>query len=342
MPGLDLSAPLLPLPEEGHGGLPPIAAIAGLVPCLAVAEGHGAGVAVEEGVIAVDAAGHGPLLPDGRLVAVEHLPAAVDDVQRRLAPGAELPDLGPGDALALPVLGADRVEVGVDLLVGQAQQFRELAHHAEPILPLLEGALQNFGAPEELVGHVPQHAQAPVERHLGLDPIVHHLHGLLRHGPVPRGVVGVGLLGDLHDHGAVFGIAHLAQSGGDDVAVRLHLAQRVVLAPQAVQRHGQEGLPLVGPAVATPPADPHRHVSQVIGPLVSEEALPQLGHAVVAVRLQAAHQLLGAAPKVDVVVGAVAHELLVLVEAPGGRPATRELVVELTGTRRLPIGSTQE
>ena len=77
-------------------------------------------------------------------------------------------------------------------------------------------------------------------------------------------------------------------------------------------------------------------MSQVIGPLVSEEALPQLGHAVVSVRLQAAHQLLGAAPKV------VAHELLVLVEAPGGRPATRELVVELTGSRRLPIGSAQE
>ena len=246
--------------------------------------------------------------------------------------GAELPDLGPGDALALPVLGADRVEVRVDLLVGQPQQFRELAHHAEPILPLLEGALQNFGAPEELVGHIPQRAQAPVERHLRLDPIVHHLHGLLRDGPVPRGVVGVGLLGDLHDHGAVFGIAHLAQSGGDDVAVRLHLAQRVVLAPQPVQRHGQEGLPLVGSAVAAPPADP----------LVSEEALPQLGHAVVAVRLQAAHQLLGAAPEVDVVVGAVAHELLVLVEAPGGRPATRELVVELTGSRRLPIGSAQQ
>ena len=131
----------------------------------------------------------------------------------------------PGDALALPVLGADRVEVRVDLLAGQTKQLGELAHHAEPILPLLEGALQNFGAPEELVGHVPQHAQAPVERHLGLDPIVHHLHGLLRDGPVPRGVVGVGLLGDLHDHGAVFGIAHLAQSGGDDVAVRLHLAQ---------------------------------------------------------------------------------------------------------------------
>ena len=52
LPGLDLSAPLLPLPEEGQR--------------LAVAEGHGAGVAVEEGVIAVDAAGHGPLLPDGR------------------------------------------------------------------------------------------------------------------------------------------------------------------------------------------------------------------------------------------------------------------------------------
>ena len=127
VPGLDLSAPLLPLPEEGHGGLAPIAAIAGLVPRLAVAEGHGAGVAVEEGVIAVDAA-----------------------------------------------------------------------------------------------------------------------------------------------------------------------------------------------------------------------ALPQLGHPVVAVRLQAAHQLLGAAPEVDVVVGAVAHELLVLVEAPGGRPATRELVVELTGPRRLPIRSTQQ
>ena len=251
---------------------------------------------------------------------------------------------GPGDGLALPVLGADRVEVGVDLVVGQAQQLRELAHHAEPILPLLEGALENFGAPEELVGHVPQYAQAPVQRHLGLDSIVHHLHGLLGHGPVPRGVVGVRLLGDLHDHGAVFGIAHLAQSCGDDVAVRLHLAQRVArfLAPQAVQRHGQEGLPLVGPAVPAPPADPHRHVSQVIGPLVSEEALPQLGHAVVAVRLQAAHQLLGAAPKVDVVVGTVAHELLVLVEAPGGRPATRELVVELTGSRRLPIGSAQE
>ena len=45
---------------------------------------------------------------------------------------------------------------------------------------------------------------------------------------------------------------------------------------------------------------------------------------------------------IDVVVGALAHELLVLVEAPGGRPATRELVVELTGSRRLPIRSAQE
>ena len=101
-------------------------------------------------MVAVDAAGHGPLLLDGRLVAVEHLPAAVHDVQ----PDAELPDLGPGDALALPVLGTNRVEGRVDLLIGQAQQLRELAHHAEPILSLLEGALQNFGAPEELVGHV--------------------------------------------------------------------------------------------------------------------------------------------------------------------------------------------
>ena len=47
-------------------------------------------------------------------------------------------------------------------------------------------------------------------------------------------------------------------------------------------------------------------------------------------------------PEVDVVVGALAHELLVLVEAPGGRPATRELVVELAGSRRLPIRSAQE
>ena len=134
-------------------------------------------------------------------------------------------DLGPGDALALPVLGTHGVEVRVDLFVGQAKQLRELAHHAEPILPLLEGALQNFGAPEELVGHVPQHAQAPVQRHLGLDAIVHDMHGLLRDGPVPRGVVGVGLLRELHDGGAVLGVAHLAQSGGDHViAVRLHLA----------------------------------------------------------------------------------------------------------------------
>ena len=145
VPGLDLPAPLLPVPEEGHAGLAALAPVAGLVPRFRITEGHGAGVAVEEGVVAVDAAGHGPLLPDGRLVAVEHLPAAVDDVQRRLAPNAELPDLGPGDALALPVLGANRVEVRVDLLVGQAKQLRELAHHAEPILPLVEGTLQNFG-----------------------------------------------------------------------------------------------------------------------------------------------------------------------------------------------------
>ena len=90
VPGLDLPAPLLPIPEEGHAGLSALDLVAGLVPRLRVAEGHGAGVAVEERVIAVDAAGHGPLLPDGRLVAVEHLPAAVDDVQRRLAPDAEL------------------------------------------------------------------------------------------------------------------------------------------------------------------------------------------------------------------------------------------------------------
>ena len=52
--------------------------------------------------------------------------------------------------------------------------------------------------------------------------------------------------------------------------------------------------------------------------------------------------LLGAAPEVDVVVGALAHELLVLVEAPGGRPASGQLVVELAGSRGLAIGSTQE
>ena len=126
-------------------------------------------------------------------------------------------------------------------------------------------------------------------------PIVHHLHGLLRDGPVPRGVVGIGFLRELHDGGAVLGVAHLAQRGSDHVAVRLHLAQRVVLTPQAVQRHGQEGLTLVGLAAPVPPADPDRHVGQVIGPLVSEEAPAQLGHLVLAVRLQAAHQLLGAA-----------------------------------------------
>ena len=81
---------------------------------------------------------------------------------------------------------------------------------------------------------------------------------------------------------------------------------------------------------------------QVVGPLVSEEAPAQLGHTVVAVRLQAAHQLLGAAREVDVVVGALAHELLVLVEAPGGRPASGQLVVELAGSRGLAIGSAQE
>ena len=153
-PGSRSSAPpgsgAAPLAAPGGSSPSPRTPVAGLVPRFRITEGHGAGVAVEEGVVAVDAAGHGPLLPDGRLVAVEHLPAAVDDVQRRLAPDAELPDLGPGDALALPVLGANGVEVRVDLLVGQAQQLRELAHHAEPILPLLEGALQNFGAPEEL------------------------------------------------------------------------------------------------------------------------------------------------------------------------------------------------
>ena len=81
VPGLQLPAPPLPIPEEGHAGLPALAQVAGLVPRLGITEGHGAGVAIEEGVVAVDAAGHGPLLPDGRLVAVEHLPAAVDDVQ---------------------------------------------------------------------------------------------------------------------------------------------------------------------------------------------------------------------------------------------------------------------
>ena len=67
VPGLDLPAPLLPVPEEGHAGLAALAPVAALVPRIRITEGHGAGVAVEEGVVAVDAAGHGPLLPDGSL-----------------------------------------------------------------------------------------------------------------------------------------------------------------------------------------------------------------------------------------------------------------------------------
>ena len=98
------------------------------------------------------------MLALGGLVAVQHLPAAVHDEQGRLAPLAELADLLAGDALPLPVPGADGIEVAVDLLEGEPQQLRELAHHAEPVVPLLEGALQNLGAPEELepflLGHV--------------------------------------------------------------------------------------------------------------------------------------------------------------------------------------------
>ena len=109
-------------------------------------------------VVPIHAAGHGAVLALGGLVAVQHLPAAVHDEQGRLAPLAELADLLAGDALPLPVPGADGIEVAVDLLEGEPQQLRELAHHAEPVVPLLEGALQNLGAPEELepflLGHV--------------------------------------------------------------------------------------------------------------------------------------------------------------------------------------------
>ena len=184
VPGLQLSLPLLPVPEEGRGGVPPLTPVARLVPRLAVAKDHGAGVPTKESesVVPIHAAGHGAVLALGGLAAVQHLPAA----QGRLAPLAELVDLLAGDALPHRK--------------GESQQLRELAHHAEPVVPLLEGALQNLAAPQKTGTTPPANAQGPVQRHLGLNSIVDHLHGLLGDAPVPGSVVHVDLLGELHDH----------------------------------------------------------------------------------------------------------------------------------------------
>ena len=144
----------------------------------------------------------------------------------------------------------------------------------------------------------------------------------------------VGLVRELHDHVAVLGVPQLAQGGRDDVPVHLHLAQPVVL---VVQDHGQEVVPLVGLSASSSPADPHGGMRTVVTPFGFEEGLAQLGDAVAAVGLQAPHQFLGAPPKENVVVGAVAHERLPLVEAPGRRAPPDQLVEEGSSAGGLPV-----
>ena len=147
--------------RKGHGGVPPPLAPVRLVPRLAVIERNDARLALEEGVVALNVVvvGQRSLLLHGRFVAVEYLPAAVDDVQRRFAAHVELSNLGASDSFALLVSGTNGVEVRIDVREGQTQQLRELAHPTEPVVLLPEDTLQDLEAPEELVRYVPRFAQ---------------------------------------------------------------------------------------------------------------------------------------------------------------------------------------
>ena len=98
-------------------------------------------------------------------------------------------------------------------IASKLQQLRHLAHHAEPVGALLEGALQDLRAPVELVGAARPAAGAASPLHL----VLRHLHRPLGDAPVPRRVVGVLLVRELHDDVAVLGVPHLAERSRDDV-----------------------------------------------------------------------------------------------------------------------------
>ena len=96
------------------------------------------------------------------------------------------------------------------------------------------------------------------------------------------------------------------------------------------------------PPAASPAADDHRYVDQVLIVLVSEEGLPQLGEPVLAVALQRPHELLLPVAQENVVVGPLADEGLVVVKVLGGGAQPQVRVVVLPRSGQLPVRAREQ
>ena len=345
---LDAARPGPPLGEGWHRGLLAVSSVEALVVRGVVAVRDRPSRLVKIRVPLVAGEGHGLVLLDGRLVGVDEPAAAADEEHGSAAPGAELPNLQRSDAPLLPALVADGVEVGEDLGQGELQELRQLPGHAEPVVSCLEGAGEDLGAVVQLVADFLEGGHGLPQRDLRLRPVVDGLQGLVGEGPVPVGVVAIGLLAELHDRVAVVRVAQLRQRGCLHAGVGLSVAEAAGLAGEAAvdHGHGQEVLAHVGPpgvAAALPRArDADGDVGQPLRVLVAEEGLAQLGEVVVAVGLQGAHGLLEARAQEDVVGGALADQGLLLVKLSGGGAASHEAVVELARSGELAVGAGQE
>ena len=258
-------------------------------------------------------------------------------------------DLQDGDAPLLPAPVADGIEVTQDLGQGELQELRQLPGHAEPVVPCLEGAGEDLGAVVQLVADFLQRAHGRLpQSDLIPRAVVDGLQRLVGEGPVPVGVVAVGLLTELHDRVPVVRVLQLRQRGCLHAGMGLSVAEAAGLAGEAAvdHGHGQEVLAHVGPpgvaAALAGARDADGDVGQPLRVLVAEEGFPELCEVVAAVGLQRAHGLLEARAQEDEVCRALADEGLLLVELSGGGAASHEAVVELARSGELAVGAGQE
>ena len=101
-------------------------------------------------------------------------------------------------------------------------------------------------------------------------------------------------------------------------------------------------MPLVGGAVPAAAPDDDRDVGEPLGKFVFEEGFAQFGDMVLTVGLQGPHELSGAPPGQNVVVGSVPNERLRFIELAARRAPAGDAVVELPGAGQLPVGSRQQ